>query len=235
MRTKQWFIRTLEHWKNTNLDNWVLNQASGWQFIRLSSQASEHLPDPQRVNGTPRHVRDSQPRWPAGNGRATIDDGNDDFWFGFEQEYFIMDVDTRYHLASQLAVILAHKDSCCSVGGKNTHMPTSSKSTQICASRLASTLKINQEVACGHGIPNLQKMQKGGDELWVARYMLDRLTESLQLLHRIYPNQSRATGMVQECTPILQWSHATTSVRVTAFVRPFPQHQSTCLSTAHTT
>ena len=28
------------------------------------------------------------------NGRATIDDDDDDFWFGFEQEYFIMDVAT---------------------------------------------------------------------------------------------------------------------------------------------
>ena len=27
----------------------------------------------------------------ASNGRATIDDEDDDFWFGFEQEYFIMD------------------------------------------------------------------------------------------------------------------------------------------------
>ena len=25
------------------------------------------------------------------NGRATIDDDDNDFWFGFEQEYFIMD------------------------------------------------------------------------------------------------------------------------------------------------
>ena len=29
------------------------------------------------------------------NGRATIDDDDNDFWFGFEQEYFIMDKDTQ--------------------------------------------------------------------------------------------------------------------------------------------
>ena len=32
------------------------------------------------------------------NGRATINDDDDDFWFGFEQEYFIMDVDTQLPL-----------------------------------------------------------------------------------------------------------------------------------------
>jgi glutamine synthetase len=29
------------------------------------------------------------------NGRATIDDDDNDFWFGFEQEYFLWDVDTQ--------------------------------------------------------------------------------------------------------------------------------------------
>ena len=29
------------------------------------------------------------------NGRATIDDDDDDFWFGFEQEYFLWDLDTQ--------------------------------------------------------------------------------------------------------------------------------------------
>ena len=27
------------------------------------------------------------------NGRSQIDDDDNDFWFGFEQEYFIMDVE----------------------------------------------------------------------------------------------------------------------------------------------
>ena len=58
------------------------------------------FPDPQRINGylvmcevlnadgTPHHS----------NGRATIEEDDDDFWFGYEQEYFIMDVDTQLPL-----------------------------------------------------------------------------------------------------------------------------------------
>ena len=32
------------------------------------------------------------------NARATIDDDDNDFWFGFEQEYFIMDTQTQLPL-----------------------------------------------------------------------------------------------------------------------------------------
>ena len=52
------------------------------------------------------------------NGRATIDDDDNDFWFGFEQEYFLWDPETNLPLGFP-------KDQTpqgqfyCSVGGKN--------------------------------------------------------------------------------------------------------------------
>ena len=52
------------------------------------------FPDPERVNGflvmTEVLNADSSPH--DSNARAQIDDDDNDFWFGFEQEYFIMDV-----------------------------------------------------------------------------------------------------------------------------------------------
>jgi glutamine synthetase len=52
-------------------------------------------PDPTRINGylvmTEVMHADGTPH--SSNGRATIDDDGD-FWFGFEQEYFIMDTKT---------------------------------------------------------------------------------------------------------------------------------------------
>ena len=39
---------------------------------------------------------DSSPH--ISNGRATIDDDDDDFWFGFEQEYFLCDPETDLSL-----------------------------------------------------------------------------------------------------------------------------------------
>ena len=76
-----------------------------WAFDGSSTQQAEGgssdcllkpvaiFPDPTRENGflvmTEVLNPDGSPH--ASNGRATIDDDDDDFWFGFEQEYFIMD------------------------------------------------------------------------------------------------------------------------------------------------
>ena len=54
-------------------------------------------PDPDRANAylvmTEVMNADGTPH--PSNGRATIDDDDSDFWFGFEQEYFIMDTETQ--------------------------------------------------------------------------------------------------------------------------------------------
>ena len=56
------------------------------------------------------------------NGRATIDDDDNDFWFGFEQEYFIMDKNTQLPLGFPLGGYPGPQGLYyCSVGGRNTH------------------------------------------------------------------------------------------------------------------
>ena len=82
------------------------------------------IPDPDRkdsylvmtevlnADGTP-HVS---------NGRATIEEDNDDFWFGFEQEYFLIDVDTDQPLGFPEKGFPAPQGPYyCSVGGKNAY------------------------------------------------------------------------------------------------------------------
>ena len=58
------------------------------------------FPDPQRINGflVMCEVMNADGTPHASNGRATIEEDDDDFWFGYEQEYFIMDVDTQLPL-----------------------------------------------------------------------------------------------------------------------------------------
>ncbi|MGB5944206.1 MAG: glutamine synthetase beta-grasp domain-containing protein, partial [Leeuwenhoekiella sp.] len=57
-------------------------------------------PDPARKDGylvmTEVLNADGTPH--PSNARALIDDEDEDFWFGFEQEYFIMDKDTQLPL-----------------------------------------------------------------------------------------------------------------------------------------
>ena len=140
-------------------------------------------PDPDRVNGflvmTEVLNADSTPH--ESNGRATIDDDDDDFWFGFEQEYFIMDTASQLPLGFPIGGYPGPQGMYyCSVGGKNTHgRDLVEEHADLCIEAGINFEGINQEVASGQW--EFQLFAKGaklaGDEMWIARYLLDRLTE----------------------------------------------------------
>jgi glutamine synthetase len=68
----------------------------------------------------------------------------------------------------------------CSVGGKNTHgRKLVEEHADLCIAAGLNFEGINQEVACGQWEFQLfsKGAKKAGDEIWVARYLLDRLTE----------------------------------------------------------
>ncbi len=116
------------------------------------------------------------------NSRATIaSDVDDDFWFGFEQEYFIMDTHTDLPLGFPPGGYPGPQGLYyCSVGGKNTHgRELVERHADYCLEAGLNFEGINQEVACGQW--EFQIFAKGaknaGDQIWVARYLLDRLTE----------------------------------------------------------
>ena len=74
-------------------------QASGSSSDCLLKPVSIY-PDPSRVNGylVMTEVLNADGTRHPSNARATIDDDDNDFWFGFEQEYFIMDTETQLPL-----------------------------------------------------------------------------------------------------------------------------------------
>ena len=100
------------------------------QLNKLSGESSDCLlkavaifPDPQRINGylVMTEVLNSDGPHES-NGRSQIDDDDNDFWFGFEQEYFIMDVETQLPLGFPMGGYPGPQGMYyCSVGGKNTH------------------------------------------------------------------------------------------------------------------
>ncbi|MEE2931127.1 MAG: glutamine synthetase beta-grasp domain-containing protein [Bacteroidota bacterium] len=142
------------------------------------------FPDPMRENGylvmTEVLNPDGSPH--PSNARATIDDDDNDFWFGFEQEYFIMDVDTQLPLGFPLGGYPGPQGLYyCSVGGKNTHgRHFVEEHADLCLKAGINFEGINQEVACGQWEFQLfaKGAKKAGDEMWIARYLLDRLTEN---------------------------------------------------------
>ena len=78
-----------------NFDGSSTEQAAGYDSDCLLKPVAI-FPDPDRKNGylvmAEVLIADGTPH--VSNGRATIDDDDDDFWFGFEQEYFLWNTDT---------------------------------------------------------------------------------------------------------------------------------------------
>ena len=184
--------------KTKLIDNFSgkLEDCPTWSFDGSSTKQAEGnssdcllkpvaiFPDPARNNGflvmTEVLNADGTPH--ESNARALVDDDDNDFWFGFEQEYFIMDVETQLPLGFPLGGYPGPQGLYyCSVGGKNTHgRHIVEEHADLCLDAGINFEGINQEVACGQWEFQLfaKGAKKAGDEMWVARYLLDRLTES---------------------------------------------------------
>ena len=144
-------------------------------------------PDPQRHNAflvmTEVLTADGTPH--STNGRATIDDDDNDFWFGFEQEYFLWDYETNKPLGFP-----AQGDPkpqgpyYCGVGGSSAYgRELVEEHMDACIEAGLNIEGINAEVAPGQW--EFQIFAKGarsaGDQIHVARYMLERTAESYGL------------------------------------------------------
>jgi len=180
-----------------------LESCSMWAFDGSSTQQADGgssdcllkpvaiYPDPVRRNGwlVMNEVLNSDGSAHESNGRATINDDDDDFWFGFEQEYFLWDPETNLPLGFP-------KDQTpqgqfyCSVGAKNTFgREVMDRHLDICIDAGINVEGTNAEVAAGQW--EFQTFAKGaakaGDEMWVARYLLERLAEEYGLSIEYHP------------------------------------------------
>lgn len=141
------------------------------------------FPDPDRRDGylvmTEVLSADGTPH--ATNGRATIVDDDNDFWFGFEQEYFLWDPETNLPLGFPVGGYPEPQGPYyCSVGAKNAYgREIIEEHLDICLDAGLNVEGINAEVAAGQW--EFQVFAKGaaeaGDQIWVARYLLERTAE----------------------------------------------------------
>ncbi len=115
------------------------------------------------------------------NGRATIEDTDDDFWFGFEQEYCIWDNDNNAPIGFPAEGYPGPQGPYyCSVGaGKTVGREIVEEHLDLCLEAGINVEGINAEVMMGQW--EYQVFAKGaaraGDEAWVARYLLARTAE----------------------------------------------------------
>jgi glutamine synthetase len=183
------FKGTLEELGNWSFDGSSTRQAEGGSSDCWLVPVAIY-PDPARINGylVMSEVMNADMTPHSTNGRATIDDTDDDFWFGFEQEYFIMDSETKLPIGFP-----AHGSQgqyYCAVGGQNTFgRSLVEEHADLCIDAGLNFEGINQEVACGQWEFQLfaKGARKAGDEIWVARYLLERLTEDKGMYIEYHP------------------------------------------------
>src|SRR3984893_6084934 len=126
-------------------------------------------------------VLDSTGKAHPSNGRATIEDDDNDFWFGFEQEYFLWDTDINKPLGFPAQGYPAPQGQYyCSVGANNAFgRNIVEEHLDACLDAGLDVEGINSEVATGQW--EFQIFAKGakeaGDQVWLARYLLERVGE----------------------------------------------------------
>ncbi len=140
-------------------------------------------PDPDRKNAylvmTEVLNADGTPH--ESNGRAHITEEDEDFWFGFEQEYFLYDSETKMPLGFPNGGYPGPQGPYyCGVGAQNAFgRDIVEEHLDICLEAGLNVEGINAEVAAGQW--EFQIFAKGahsaGDQIWVARYLLERTAE----------------------------------------------------------
>jgi len=127
----------------------------------------------------------------ASNGRATIEEDDDDYWFGFEQEYFLWDVMTDLPPGFPTGGFPRPQGPFyCSVGANNTFgRDCVEEHLDTCLEAGLNVEGINAEVAAGQWEYQIfaKGAKRSGDEIWVARYLLERIGEKYGYAINLHP------------------------------------------------
>lgn len=176
------FSGNLEDAPLWSFDGSSTGQAKGGYSDCILKPVAIH-PDPQRRDGflVLCEVLNSDGTPHDTNARATIVDDDNDFWFGFEQEYFLWNPETNKPLGFPLNGYPAPQGPYyCSVGAKNAFgREIIEEHLDVCLDAGLNVEGINAEVAAGQW--EFQIFAKGareaGDQIWIARYLLERISE----------------------------------------------------------
>ena len=192
------FGGTLEECPMWSFDGSSTEQADGSDSDCLLKPVAI-FPDPCRKNAylvmTEVLNADGTPH--PSNGRATIEDDDDDFWFGFEQEYFLWNPLTDRPPGFPAGGYPNPQGPYyCSVGAKNAYgRDVVEEHLDACLEAGINVEGINGEVAAGQWEFQVfaKSAKRAGDETWIARYLLERAGEAHGLAIDWHPKPLGAT------------------------------------------
>ncbi|WP_101758893.1 glutamine synthetase beta-grasp domain-containing protein [Oceanicoccus sp. KOV_DT_Chl] len=185
----------------------TLEECPMWVFDGSSTEQAEGnasdcllkpvmvIPDPDRKNSylVMTEVLNADGTAHESNGRATIDvsEDDEDFWFGFEQEYFLWDPTTDLPPGFPAGGYPAPQGPYyCSVGAKNAYCrDLIEEHLDMCLEAGLNVEGINAEVAAGQWEFQIfaKSAKRAGDEIWLARYLLERTAEKYGLMIEYHP------------------------------------------------
>lgn len=179
------FSGKLEDCKIWNFDGSSTKQAEGNNSDCILNPIAIY-PDPQRINAyvVLNEVLNSDESPHISNARATIEDDNE-FWFGFEQEFTLIDLETNRPIGfPKNGYPKPQGPYYCSVGSQNSiGREIIEEHLNICIEAGLNIEGINAEVMIGqweYQIFSTNPME-AGDQIWLARYFLERLTEQYNI------------------------------------------------------
>ena len=151
------------------------------------------FPDPIRDNGylVMTEVLNADGTAHPSNARATIEDNDNDFWFGFEQEYFLWNPNTDLPFGFPESGFPGPQGPYyCGVGATKAYgREIVDEHLDLCLAAGLNVEGINAEVATGQW--EFQTFAKGakeaGDITWLCRYLMERLGEKYGLAVNWHP------------------------------------------------
>ena len=123
------------------------------------------------------------------NYRSRLGDEQDDLWFGFEQEYFIREEINGSILGHKRNILKGQGEYYCGVGHNVVGRSFVEEHLNMCLKYGINITGTNAEVALGqweYQVFSKGKL-KGGDDLWMSRYFLYKISEKYGYHIELHP------------------------------------------------